>query len=71
MRFITSIFMLLCAVCAVISAYFVGHGIVVEGMWPWFTAGVLIVAAVVFGFIYMALRKNDPEPVGHEGHAHH
>ncbi len=76
MRFITSIFMLLATVCVVISAYFMGHGLVVGGSWPWLTAAVLIVVGIVFGFIYLRLAKNDPQPVAHghhahEGHAHH
>ena len=79
MRFITSIFMLLTAVCAVISAYFIGHGLVVGGAWPYLTALGLIAAAAVFGVIYARLAKNDPQPAahhghgheGHEGHAHH
>ena len=70
MRFITSIFMLLTVVCAVISAYFMGHGLVVEGSWPWLTAVGLLAAAAVFGVIYFRLAKKDPQPVAH-GHAAH
>lgn len=70
MRFITSIFMLLTATSGVISAYFVGHGLVSEHSWPWLTAGVLIVLSFLFGFVYLRLAKGDPQPVGHEhGHA--
>ena len=77
MRFITSIFMLLSAACGVISAYFVGHGIVSEHAWPWLAAAGLIVAAVLFGFVFMRLARRDPQPVAHAhaqgdeaGHAH-
>ena len=42
MRFITSIFMLLTATSGVVAAYFVGHGIVAEGTWPWIAAAVLL-----------------------------
>ncbi len=69
MRFITSIFMLLTATSAVISAYFIGHGIVSEHTWPWLTAAALLGAAVLFGFVYFQLSKRDPQPAGH-GHAH-
>ena len=64
MRFITSIFLLLAACCAVFSAYFVGHGIVVgeHHTWPWLVAAGLLVAAVLFGFVYLKLAKNDPQP---------
>ena len=74
MRFITSIFMLLATVCVVISAYFMGHGLVVGGTWPWLAAAGLIAVGVVFGVIYLRLAKNDPQPVAHhahDGHAHH
>lgn len=73
MRFITSIFMLLATVCVVISAYFIGHGLVVghEGeTWPWFAAAGLFAAGVVFGFIYLRLAKNDPQPAAHAHGAH-
>ena len=74
MRFITSIFMMLTATSGVISAYFIGHGIVVrhEETWPWIAAATLIAASIVFGLIYVRLAKNDPQPVahGHGAHAH-
>ena len=73
MRFITSIFMMLTATCAVIAAYFIGHGLVVrhEGeTWPWLAAISLWVAAALFGFIYLKLSKNDPQPAGHAHGAH-
>lgn len=70
MRFITSIFMLLTAVSGVISAYFVGHGLVIGESWPWLTAASLLAASVVFGFIYLRLAKRDPRPAPHgQGHA--
>ena len=69
MRFITSIFMLLCATSGVISAYFVGHGLVSEHSWPWLVALGLLLASVAFGFVFMKLARNDPQPVRH-GHAH-
>ena len=74
MRFISSIFMLLATICFVISAYFVGHGLVAGGTWPWLTAAALVVAGLVAGVLYLRLAKNDPQPGahhGHEGHAHH
>ena len=73
MRFITSIFMMLTATCAVISAYFIGHGIVVrhEETWPWLAAAALLVSSVVFGFVYLRLSKNDPQPAGHDAHGAH
>ena len=70
MRFITSIFMLLAVVCVVISAYFMGHGLVAHGTWPWLTAAGLIVVGIVFGLIYLRLAKNDPQPVAHAHGAH-
>ncbi|HEX6589306.1 MAG TPA: hypothetical protein VF039_09800 [Longimicrobiales bacterium] len=75
MRFATSIFMLLAVVCTVISAYFIGHGLVVshEGeTWPWLAAAGMIAAGVVFGVIYLKMAKNDPQPTahGHGTHAH-
>ena len=69
MRFITSIFMLLAATSGVISAYFIGHGIVTKEGWPFLTALGLLGASVVFGFVYLRLAKGDPQPGGH-GHAH-
>ena len=74
MRFITSIFTLATAVTGVISAYFIGHGLVVghEGhTWPYLVAAVLLVTSAVLGFITMKLARNDPQPVAHgHGHAH-
>ena len=69
MRFITSIFMLLTATSGVISAYFIGHGIVVrhEETWPWLAAAALLAASVLYGFVYFALAKRDPQPAAH-GH---
>ena len=69
MRFITSIFMLLAATSGVISAYFIGHGLVSEHSWPWLVALGLLVASVAFGFVFMRLARNDPQPVSH-AHAH-
>ena len=62
MRFITSIFMLLTATSGVVSAYFIGHGIVAEGTWPWIAAAALMAASVLFGFVYLRLAKGDPQP---------
>lgn len=73
MRFITSIFTLATAVTGVISAYFIGHGLVIghEGhTWPYLVAAGLIVTSFVLGFITMKLAKNDPQPVAH-GHGAH
>lgn len=71
MRFMTSIFMLLTATSGVISAYFVGHGLVSEHSWPWLVALGLLVASVAFGFVFMKLARNDPQPVSHgHGAAH-
>lgn len=63
--------MLLCATSGVISAYFVGYGIVSEHSWPWLAAAGLIAAAVLFGFVFMRLARKDPQPAGHaHGHGH-
>lgn len=66
MRFITSIFLLSTATSGVVSAYFIGHGIVAGGTWPWVTAGVLLVAAVLFGVVYLRLAKGEVTGRGSE-----
>ena len=74
MRFISSIFMMLTATCAVISAYFFGHWLVVRHEhhnWPLIAFFGLLAAAAVFGVIYLKLAKNDPQPVAHGGHDAH
>ena len=71
MRFITSIFMLATAVTGVVSAYFIGHGLVIHETWPYLVAAGLLVTSVVLGFIYMSLSRRDPQPAAHgHGHAH-
>jgi uncharacterized membrane protein (DUF441 family) len=48
-RFVDSILALLAAVCGVLVAYFVGHGLSEMTAWPWITAAVLLVAALGLG----------------------
>jgi uncharacterized membrane protein (DUF441 family) len=50
-RFVDSILALLTAVCGVLVAYFVGHGLSEMTAWPWITAGVLLLAAVLLGAV--------------------
>ena len=82
MRFITSIFMLATAVTGVISAYFIGHGLIVraEGHnWPFLVAAGLMATSAVLAFIYLQLSKRYPVEVdaahghghGHDAHGSH
>jgi hypothetical protein len=50
-RFSDSILSLLAAACGVFTAYFVGHGLSERTAWPWITAGVLLILAVLLGAI--------------------
>ena len=73
MRFITSIFMLATAVTAVISAYFLGHWLVVRHEhhnWPILTFAALLGTSVVLGFIYSMLSRKYPLAIEAGGHDH-
>lgn len=75
MRFLTSIFMLATAVSAVVSAYFLGHWLVVRHEhhnWPLAVSGALLGTSVVLYFIYNMLSKKHPMALeaGH-GHGEH
>ena len=74
MRFITSIFMLATAVTGVISAYFLGHWLVVRHEhhnWPLTAFFALLGVSAVLGFIYFQLSKRHPLALeGDHGHAH-
>jgi uncharacterized membrane protein (DUF441 family) len=50
-RFVDSILALLTAVCGVLVAYFVGHGLSEMTTWPWVTAAVLLVASILLGAV--------------------
>jgi uncharacterized membrane protein (DUF441 family) len=50
-RFVDSILALLTAVCGVLVAYFVGHGLSEMTAWPWIAAALLLVAAFILGAV--------------------
>jgi uncharacterized membrane protein (DUF441 family) len=68
-RFTDSILVLIAAACGVFTAYFVGHGLSTMTAWPWITAGVLLLAALLLGaFTIRRIRRYAAEqrpPAGH------
>jgi uncharacterized membrane protein (DUF441 family) len=68
-RFVDSILALLAAACGVLVAYFVGHGLSEMTAWPWITAAVLLVAAIVLGAVTIRRVRSDAaereRPPGH------
>jgi uncharacterized membrane protein (DUF441 family) len=69
-RFVDSILALLTAVCGVLVAYFVGHGLSEMTAWPWITAAVLLVAAFLLGVVTVRrVREYARQTGGVDGHA--
>ena len=68
MKILSLLLMIATVVCAALGPYFIGHGIVAHGTWPWLTAGGLFLAAALFAFAYVKVADRVPEP---ETHGHH